>query len=137
MSDRHRNSTRAESWLAKADEDLTTARLVYEVVGPYSSVCFHSQQAVEKALKGFLLAHGVRYRPVHELPLLLSMCAEIEPDFVGWMDEAELLAPYYVEARYPAEPLVTYPRQVAEKALRAAERLYQFVREKLGMWGGT
>lgn len=133
MSARHRNSTRAESWLARADEDLTTARLVYKEVGPYSNVCFHSQQAVEKALKGFLLAHGVRYRPIHELPLLLSMCAEIDPDFAAWMDEAELLTPYYIEARYPAEPLITYPREAAEKALRAAERLCQFVRERLGM----
>lgn len=47
----------ARGWLAKAVSDIHTARLLVTSSGPYDTACFHAQQAIEKALKGFLALH--------------------------------------------------------------------------------
>jgi HEPN domain-containing protein len=45
-----------EAWLAKAEHDLTTARVMLREGVEYADiVCYHSQQAVEKNLKAFLV----------------------------------------------------------------------------------
>jgi HEPN domain-containing protein len=44
----------ARGWLVKAASDISAARLVVDGDGPYDTACFHAQQAIEKALKGFL-----------------------------------------------------------------------------------
>lgn len=42
-------------WIQKAESDLKTARILMEFEGsPTESICFHSQQAVEKLLKAYL-----------------------------------------------------------------------------------
>lgn len=46
-------------WLKKAADDLLVARHTFEDLYPkqIEIACYHTQQAVEKALKGFLLYH--------------------------------------------------------------------------------
>jgi HEPN domain-containing protein len=41
----------ARGWFLKAESDLTAARRLLDTEGPYDTVCFHAQQAVEKLLK--------------------------------------------------------------------------------------
>ncbi|MEW6378307.1 MAG: HEPN domain-containing protein [bacterium] len=51
---RDRNRELALQWLKKADHDLITARQTLALPdGPTDTPCFHAQQAVEKALKGY------------------------------------------------------------------------------------
>jgi uroporphyrinogen-III synthase len=38
----------AKGWFAKAESDLASARHILAGPGSYDTVCFHSQQAVEK-----------------------------------------------------------------------------------------
>jgi HEPN domain-containing protein len=64
----------AEQLLRRADEDATGARgmlPIAEVVDVL--VCFHAQQAVEKALKAVLAAHGVEFARRHDL----RVCAQL------------------------------------------------------------
>jgi HEPN domain-containing protein len=50
-------NTAGEGWLAFATEDLQMAELALRE-GIYNQVCFHSQQCVEKCLKGLLADLG-------------------------------------------------------------------------------
>ncbi len=53
-----KQSEHARQWIEKARSDLLNAdnNLASKEV-PYDTVCFHCQQAAEKLLKGYLVAH--------------------------------------------------------------------------------
>ncbi|MEI7768173.1 MAG: HEPN domain-containing protein [Phycisphaerae bacterium] len=63
--------------LRKASADLVMARcLMGDSSSPDWGIGFHVQQAVEKALKAILCAHGIEYPRTHNISLLLDMLAE-------------------------------------------------------------
>ena len=43
--------------------------------------CYHAQQCAEKYLKGYLVAHNVLFRLVHDLDYLIQLCAPLNPAF--------------------------------------------------------
>jgi HEPN domain-containing protein len=61
-----------EAWLRFAREDLRVAMLVMDEE-IYNQVCFHSQQCVEKSLKGWLAAQGARIPKTHRMADLLPL----------------------------------------------------------------
>lgn len=65
--------------------------------------------------------------------MLIGDCAEVDPDFAHFLEEANLLTPYYIETRYPADPPPVYSREEAQMAIGTAERIRQFMRTKLGV----
>jgi HEPN domain-containing protein len=57
-------------WLAKAKNDLITARTMLETDPPITDiVCFHAQQCAEKALKAFLVVADIH---VEKTPLFAA-----------------------------------------------------------------
>jgi len=72
----------AKRWFKKGNNDLITAEYVLTMQKPPTDVvCFHSQQAAEKYLKGFLAFHGKETPKIHDLEELISICSEIDLDF--------------------------------------------------------
>ena len=69
----------ARLWVNKAKSDLLNAdnNLAAQQV-PYDTVCFHCQQAAEKLLKGFLVAHGIEYPITHNLFAILEKVLECD-----------------------------------------------------------
>jgi len=120
-----------KAWLHKAASDLLAARILIEhstlALGP---AAFHCQQAVEKALKAFLVYKGVLFDRVHNLVYLLDLCETIEPDFAALRDAAERLTPYAVEVRYPGD-ILELPVQEAQQALTAAQMVWDYVLQLL------
>ena len=69
---------RAQAWFAKGDGDLRSARLLVEAdPAEPDAAAFHSQQAAEKYLKGFLVYHGVEPPRTHDLIVLLDLIAPL------------------------------------------------------------
>ncbi|MCX7037966.1 MAG: HEPN domain-containing protein [Spirochaetes bacterium] len=102
--------TRAEAaaWIAKARMDLRAARADLHAVPPITGdSLFHCQQAVEKALKGFLAAHEGRLQKTHDLETLSLQCAEIAPHLESTLRGAYFLTTFASEFRYPGD--VTEP----------------------------
>lgn len=66
-------------WIAKADSDLTAARLLADSAGPYDTSCFHSQQAIEKLLKALLAFHRQTIPHTHDLEELQRLALLVEP----------------------------------------------------------
>lgn len=95
----------ARQWLAKAKSDLVAAERLIAAAGPYDAVCFHAQQAAEKALKA-LLAFALAPIPhTHNLEELQAACAQLTvvvPARLSTWDLSEL-TPFAVESRYDVE----------------------------------
>ena len=91
-----------EEWTLKADHDLGVAGLTLEH-GPefIDAICFHSQQAVEKYLKGYLTYLDVIFRKSHSLVYLLDILDDKEEVSQEVYEMAEKLEGYAVELRYP------------------------------------
>jgi HEPN domain-containing protein len=69
--------TRPVDWLMLADEDLAMAQYAADG-GIHRQACFHSQQGVEKALKGLLLAKVGTSPKGHSLEQLLYFSPEVQ-----------------------------------------------------------
>ena len=96
-----------EEWLAIADTDLGVARHLYATYHPkpFEIICYHCQQAAEKAIKAVIVANGAPggMPKLHDLSFPLDQIknmVEIDETFFDYADE---LTPYGVAVRYPSE----------------------------------
>jgi hypothetical protein len=68
------------AWLEQAAKDLRRVEILLAVTPPdVEGALFHSQQAAEKALKGFLTWHDIAFRQVHELGEIGRQCLQADP----------------------------------------------------------
>jgi len=119
------------SWLIKASRDLLSARELAEARTPLlDTAAYHCQQAAEKAVKAFLLFHDTRFEKSHDIELLVSQAADVDPAWTDWIEAARLLTPLAVEYRYPGEFVEPEPDEFWE-AFEAANNLYAFVLGRL------
>jgi HEPN domain-containing protein len=91
----------ARELLSAAQRDRLTLRiLLRDSESPVESMLFHAQQALEKALKAVVVAHGIVFRRTHDLIELLDMAATHGIVVPAPRDLLLRLAPYAVEFRY-------------------------------------
>mgnify|MGYP006247174729 CR=1 FL=1 len=89
-----------KQWLQKADNDLASARRLFEIEPPIiDTACFHCQQAVEKYLKAYLVFKQVDFEKTHDVKYLRDLCADYDRDFQDL--EVEVLNDFGVNIRYP------------------------------------
>ena len=122
----------AMEWFAKAETNLTSARLLLAANGPAETMGFLAQQAAEKYLKGYLVWQGVPFRKIHDLLELLNACRTIDPAFTMLQAECAALNPLSVRVRYPGFSW-EFTIEDAEDALTRAERIRALVRQRLGL----
>lgn len=119
--------TQIWQWLIKSQHDLGSARRLMGGEEPYlDTAVYHCQQAVEKALKGFLSYHDVIFGRTHDLTELVALSAQVESTLDAWRDVASELTPYAVRFRYPAEVLEPELDE-AERALADAQASTDFI----------
>jgi HEPN domain-containing protein len=121
------------SWLKKAQRDLGSAKQLAREPDAYlDTAIYHCQQAVEKALKAFLLYHDVKFEKIHNLNALIDMCAEVEPGITELSDAASNLTPHATAFRYPDEFFEPEPeREEFDLALQQAEKSFALILELL------
>lgn len=125
------NKPAASIWLKKAKDDLlwTEANIREKI---YYGACFTAQQAVEKALKAYLLSHGRITVKIHDITALLEQCSEIDSSFSSLREAILPLADYYVQSRYPdVAEFIEFTKEKAVEALEAARELVGFVENKI------
>ena len=121
----------AREWVKKAEEDYKAIKILLGANEfPPSVVGFHAQQCVEKFLKAFLVNHGAKPPRTHDLVELNSRCVEIDPDFKSISDSLHILNPFSTNFRYPG---LETDAEEAREAAKHAEKVRDFVREKLGL----
>jgi HEPN domain-containing protein len=118
------------AWFQKAQGDLRAARVDLAADPPLvEDALFHCQQAVEKALKGFLTWYDQPFRKTHSLVELGMQCAALEPSIEALLREAAKLSEYATKYRYPGE--TTAVVEEAAEALDLAEEVVAQVLARL------
>ena len=111
----------ARGWFLKAESDLITVKRMLEGGGPYDTACFHTQQAVERYLKGFLAFKEEPIPHTHNLEELYRLCIVSAPVWPFTEVDLAELTPYAVQLRYDFE---FWPdRTTTEHALYLAEQV--------------
>ena len=117
-------------WIAFAGEDLQAAAvLLREEI--YNQSCFHSQQCVEKILKGYLISRGVHCPKIHDLNELFEKCVQNGLlTLLQFKKPIAMLSLYYVPTRYPDAIIGSLPDRLpnksdAKESLETAQTIYQ------------
>ena len=119
----HENSDSSDpaAWLRYARGDLALARVPLPEDSFYEQLCFHAQQAVEKAVKAVLIINKISYPKTHNIRTLLDLLPK-EIVLPTDVDAATTLTDYAVSGRYPDEV-----EEVNEEEYREAVRLAEAV----------
>ncbi len=118
-----------EEWMDHARSDLQLARNRLPGVR-LEHLCFHAQQAAEKAVKALLIHHGIQFPYVHDLSVLLSLLAEAGEAVPDSVESSSQLTLYAAATRYPGIAERVTEEDHAE-ALRLAEGVMRWVQGRL------
>ena len=90
-----------KEWFSRAEGSFLIAKkLAKEEDLYFEDLCFHLQQAVEKALKGLVLFYGGEFRRTHDSSVLIGLLEQYVnvPDPILDVMRLDI---YAVETRYP------------------------------------
>ena len=124
-----------KKWVLKAMNDFKTAeKLINLPEGEIitDTLCFHSQQAVEKFLKAFLVYHRKEFERVHTIEYLLKLCSSLDNEFETLYEITANLTYYAIEVRYPDEFYIPTIEE-AKKAFQSATKVKDFIFKKLSI----
>jgi len=126
--------SRALDWFRQALRDLEHARKSIDM-GDYEWACFAAQQAAEKAVKALYQHQGVEVWSHSVARMLENLPEGLKPPR-DLIDKARELDRHYIPTGYSnfhpeGAPMDYYTRQDAERAVRYAEEVVEFVRGKI------
>jgi HEPN domain-containing protein len=107
-------------WLRRGKADLALAGAPLPPGAVYEDLCFHAQQAAEKALKAIYVHIGKRFRYTHDIGELLRGLEEAGLAIPGHVKAAVGLGPYAWEARYPGPSEPVTEEELSEAVEHAA-----------------
>ncbi|MBF0137243.1 MAG: HEPN domain-containing protein [Magnetococcus sp. DMHC-1] len=93
-------------WLQRAKGDLAIAKMPLPSDACYEDLCFHAQQAAEKAVKAVFRYRGFAFRYTHDLERLLTELegtGEIIPEDVRMADDLTTFA-WETRTRFMVNP---------------------------------
>ncbi|HNR88467.1 MAG TPA: HEPN domain-containing protein [Spirochaetota bacterium] len=116
-------------WLRFAVSDLELARRGRSPEVMLEILCFHAQQAAEKALKALIISTGLEVPRTHNIKTLLDIIAD-HASIPETLTAASLLTDYSVSSRYPG---ISEPVTDAEydMAIHLAQMVIAWVRDEL------
>ena len=119
-----------KEWLEIAHMDIEAAQFLMQMRPlPVEVICYHCEQAAEKALKGYLVYKGEEAPKTHDLIRLCKLCCDIKPDFQNLSDQCLELIPYGVTIRYPSK--MDLHDEDAASALSSCKEIINFVERKI------
>ena len=126
----------ARDWITHARSDLRYAKRGLDdhlILGAH--VCFHAQQAAEKAIKALLLAHGREFPFTHDITILTHLLNRHNTPVPSCILRADSLTPYATGMRYPGDIDEGISRDEAREAVRLAEQEVRSTRKAIELGG--
>ncbi|MCM1387657.1 MAG: HEPN domain-containing protein [Bacillus sp. (in: Bacteria)] len=118
-------------WYDMAVVDLGVAKHLYDTYypKPLEIICYHCQQAAEKAIKALIMYCGVEggMPKLHDLSFLLNQIKNKIQIEDRYYDYADTLTPYGVSVRYPNELFLE--EKHAKEALEFSSEILIWVEE--------
>ena len=109
------DSKRYYDWFEKSQRDLNSAIILKEHNCGNDMAAFHCQQAIEKALKAYLLYKTKELQEGHSLIFLCKLSSGHNSIFKNHLKNCALINQYYIETRYPADnPIDITEDEIAE-----------------------
>ncbi|AND11073.1 HEPN domain-containing protein [Bacillus thuringiensis] len=125
-----RNTKDLKEWLTIAKSDLDSASYLTQMKPfPTAIICYHSQQCVEKLLKGFLALNGRPVPKTHNLLMLHKFCCRLDEEFSLILEQCVQLNGYATDIRYPYFEALTV--QDGLIAIQHAQKVMRFYKEAL------
>ena len=120
---------KTREWLDYALHDLAAGDWDLQCqVDLFEDCYFHAQQAVEKALKAWLLWNNTPFRKTHDIKGLLLQCQALGPELDVVAAKVQHFTPFVALGRYPQVVPPQPPTKVgAEVVLQQARELYDAV----------
>lgn len=128
---RRHDSGRYYAWLGQAQTDLRSAQILMTHGGDWKTVAFHCQQAIEKALKGYLLFKSGRHIDGHNLTYLCRQAIREDEDFAEYLDESALLNHFYIETRYPTDFPIPFDPDRLDEVYIMADTMFRRISQKV------
>jgi HEPN domain-containing protein len=121
-----------QEWLLRSRRNLRAAKVLLDSGSEdvHDAVTFHSQQAVETALKSLLVRHQVEFPKTHDIAALRRLLSNANPVLAAALAVADVLTAYAISARYPVTA-GDVSRERAAETLEIARRSIDLVTEAL------
>ncbi|GAV25135.1 HEPN protein [Carboxydothermus islandicus] len=117
------DSKRYQDWLNYAKQDIRAAKILKDHDCGWNLVAFQCQQAVEKALKAFILYKSGEIPTSHSLLYLNKLAANYLPELSKFLKDSSFLNQFYIETRYPPENPLLLSEEIGLECLRIAEEI--------------
>lgn len=119
-----------QDWLGRAKGDLALARTPLPEGAFYEDLCFHAQQAAEKALKAVYQYRGWTFRYTHDLEELITGLKKQGMAIPPEVEDAIVLTSFAWEARYPGlgEPVTV---EEYREAIQQAETVVAWAEKEI------
>jgi len=120
---------RYESWIERAKSSYEIAKTAINNNIYYEDLCYQSQQAVEKALKGLLIYYSVDPEFTHNIGLLLNELEKLTkiPENIKL---ATNVTKYAIITRYPGE-YDEITKENYEESIKIAKDCIDWVESKI------
>lgn len=114
-----------KQWFIYAVRDLKAAKGLFKIGAEQTNaVGFHSQQCVEKAIKGYLLYLNIKPSRTHSIKELAHQLKDVDLKTFKILMSADRLTKYAVIYRYPDAELKPTAHASVKSAVKIAERIY-------------
>jgi HEPN domain-containing protein len=111
-------------WIDEAEENLVTAKLLYEGER-FKDVAFYCQQIAEKSLKALQVNKLNRFDKIHDL-IRLAQTVGAGKEII---EDCSALVGYYADSRYPVTKMVN--EEEAKDLLDKCEGVLEWVKSNL------
>ena len=120
------------AWLRRSRSNLALARqgrTTPEVL--YADLCFHAQQAAEKAVKAVLVSRAAPFPKTHVIERLLDLVGESGIEVPTDLRDTAILSDYATHARYPG-PAEAVTEGEYHRAVELVELVVRWAEEVVG-----
>lgn len=124
---RREESRYPKDWFRIGDRELRRAQNLLRL-GDLDGAGFNLQQAIEKYLKGYLLAQGWEFRRIHDLETLVNEAIIYDPSFEEFRAACQKITQFYIEERYPFTVSSELSEEEIKESLAITERLIEKIR---------
>ena len=120
-----------DEWVRFIEMDRSAARHLFKMMHPkpLEIICFHCQQAAEKAIKALFILKEIEVIKIHDL---IDLLKKIEPFFsvpLSVKNASDDLTPFAATFRYPQYPDIE--EELTQKALSDMDVVVDWCKEQI------